>query len=138
MNSDNNPRPHEPPHLRIGCVMHKFPKTPSSNGNFPSIITGLGHWVWKPLPSSVPQAASLVDYHPTINTHRENVHFVAMPSFPCVSFGNVLVGDEGSKTLLHGKYLQIRPQTTNGMNSNIHGGVTLSLGGPCQVEDQKH
>ena len=61
-----------------------------------------------------------------------------MPSFPGVSSGNVLVGAEGPTTLLHGKSMQIVPQTTNGMHPNIHGGVTLSLGGPCQAVDQKH
>ena len=120
MNSDNNQHPHEPPHLRIGGVMHKLPKTPSSSGHGTSIITGPRHWVWKPLPSSVPQISSLVDYHPAI-THREHVNFVAMPYLPGVRFGNVVLGDEGPSTLLHGKSVKIGPQKKNGMHPNIHG-----------------
>lgn len=137
MNSDDSQHPHEPPHLRIGGLMHKVPEIPSSNGHVPSIITGPGHWVWQPLPSSVPQTASPVDYHPAI-TRRENVHFVAMPPFPGVSYGTVPVGAEGPAALLRGNSVQIGPQTANGTHPDIHGGVTLSLGGPGQVGGQKH
>ena len=85
MNSDDNQHPREPPHLRIGSLMHKVPKSPSSNCDVPPIITHPGHWVCQPLPLGVPHTTFLVDYHPVI-THKENVHFVAMPPFPCISF----------------------------------------------------
>lgn len=96
-----------------------------------------GNGSWLPLPSSVPLTTSLVDYHLEI-THRENVHFVAMPHFPDVGFGTVVVGDEGPSTLLLGNSLKIGPQTTNVKHPNIRGGVTLILGGSSQVAGQNH
>lgn len=85
MNSNDNNHLHEPPHLRVGSVMHKVLKTPSSNGHVPPIITRPECWVWEPLPLNVPQTTSLVDYHLAI-THKENVNFVAMPPFPALIF----------------------------------------------------
>ena len=38
-----------------------------------------------------------------------------------------------SRTYEEHKSMQNRPQTTNGMNPDIVGGVTLSLGGPNQT-----
>jgi len=72
------------------------------------------------------------------NYHKENVHFVPIPPFLGISFGTAPEGSEGPTTLLHGNVVQNGQQKTNGTHPYIHGGVTLILGGPGQVVDQKH
>ena len=66
------------------------------------------------------------------------MNFVAMSPFLGISFGTVPIGAVDKATLLRGNSMKIGQQTTNGRHPDIHGGLTISLGGPGQLASQKH